>query len=99
MWGVDDERYEWARLLLVLAAWISISIFLLTPRIFHLTRGTYKSIPHRPSIQAPDRFDGAVSTRLTLNDDAWSALDALQAKIDRLRSQVNARGHFEVFIG
>ena len=42
--------------------------------------------------QAPDRFEGLVSSNMVLNDDAWKAIDSLQDKVDRLRTQVRFLG-------
>jgi hypothetical protein len=40
------------------------------------------------AFEAADRFGGSVPSRLAVADDAWHALESLQAKIDRLRNQV-----------
>lgn len=40
----------------------------------------------------PDRTGGLVPPRLHVNDDAWSVIDALQKRIDRLRDQVTVLG-------
>lgn len=44
------------------------------------------------AFEVPDRFDGMVPSKMTLNDDAWKVVDGLQDKVDRLRNQIRFLG-------
>ena len=67
-----------------------MAILLLLSLALSLSFYLFLSFSHTHSLKAPDRFNGTVPVRLSLNDDAWRAVDALQSKIDRLRAQVHS---------